>query len=817
MPSTKSGRATGTLTPADIPRPNVGRDPGVAARPATVLIPEIRDPRGQALAAEAGAIGSGVGAQARALDSFSNDLSRVGETFRQIYKARQEAEDRVSIDHGQLRLNQDFEEVVNQKLNSPDTGNPDFPERLDEELKARQESVVAEMKEKGFSFSPDGMQRFQSEAMRLRIGAARRAAVGANNQRVSLLNLRADENVNAIARSAGESGDVDGAIERVNSTVETMRPVLAPDRFKAYVDRSRNLVYETAIDGHIRRGRVDQAQAIVDRVTGFAKPDIGEVGAAIVEESRKRGVDPAIGLAIANVESGLDPTKTNPKSSARGVFQFTRDTARVFGLPEDAGTWTPEMQAASGAALIADNIAALKRGLGADPTPTDVYLAHFLGAPTAVRALRADPGAKIGDVMSPDQIAANAEIRQNGKALPDWNIGELYTWAQQKMRGGMAEANRLIGGRTVTADEAGVPIKSAMVLGHKVHNAATAERSRMRVLFNDDIASIRQTGQPLAINEVAAGNLMPMGELQTWKENREDARAFYDVTNDMNSVPNTEIRRRVETLRPTPGQVGFARQERVFKEAANVADGHIRLRNTDPAASVSDMPQVRQATADLANDPESGEALARLIAARLAAQDQIGIPEDRRSPITKTEAEVLAAPLRDPFIVGHERAVMRELGTLVQEQYGVHADKVFEAVLRANRVRGEMAVQAGHVAKKIGMGQPITLQDARAVDQASEVDAAERAVPPQPPAPAPARQGRRDVNPGRAAARELRANAPPGDKWEPARQKEAEVIPQRAIRSLLDDPSKAADFDVKYGQGKAKQILDKYRKPGGNG
>jgi hypothetical protein len=811
MARMRTGR-DGPLTPADIATPDMARDPGVTARPVAVQVGNPRDPRGEAMAAEA-----------LALRSFSRDMMSISASFEALAEKRQAAEDAIAVDRGQLLLNQRFEPLIQQSLTGPGTGSKTYLRDLDGALAAEQEKVFQEMKEGGYALSPDGQRKFEHAAMQLRIGAARRAAVTANNQRVAQIQLRADDNINDIARLAGATGDIDGAMARVDGTLNTLSTVLAPQVIGAYGDKARKMVLDAAVDGYIRRGRIDKAQALVDRYTGFAKQEAGEVPKAIVTAAQERGVDPAVALAISHVETGgkFDPQAKNPTSTASGLGQFTADTARRLGLPEDASTADVPAQARGLAALTADNIAALRRGLNAEPNPTDIYLAHFLGAPTAVRALKSDPAAKVADVLSDGQIKANANIRFNGKALPDWTVGDLYAWSRSKMGEALAASNSLIEGRTVSEKDAIVPIKDVMQLGHTVHNAATAERSRLRVLMNDDIASIRATGHQVNIDQVAAAHILPQGEFQTWKEAREGAKAYYDATKDMGTVPDTEIRRRIESFRPVPGDAGFARQQKLFNEVSKIGEEHIESRVSDPAGSVSESPLVKEAMKGFnARDPKTWKPL---IDARLAAQDQVGIPEDRRSPITKDEASALAEPLR-MAMPGQERQVLAEIATTTKEQFGEHADKAFEFVLRANRVRKETALIATRIAKKLGLGQKPTREDAADLDNATEIDAADAVMGTRPTPPAAetppggvsrggyldrAMSQREAATPGTGSPTAIRGYEPyqpPGYEPEPGVN-----VPARAVKALREDPSRAADFDKKYGAGTAKKILDKYR------
>src|SRR5690606_17061419 len=147
---------------------------------------------------------------------------------------------------------------------------------------------------------------------------------------------------------------------------------------------------------------------------------------------------------VARVESRFNPSAQAPTSSARGLFQFTRQTwlatLQRHGAAHGLG-WAAEAidREASGrlsiadpalrtqilalrdgpyaassmaAALTADNRAALESRFGRVMEPVDLYLAHFLGSSGAARFLsawEANPD-QAGAAMLPEAAAANRSI-----------------------------------------------------------------------------------------------------------------------------------------------------------------------------------------------------------------------------------------------------------------------------------------------------------------------------------------------------------------------------------------------------------------------
>lgn len=149
------------------------------------------------------------------------------------------------------------------------------------------------------------------------------------------------------------------------------------------------------------------------------------------------GLDiPGIAQQITKVEG----TGKNPASSAEGVGQFTDatwlKTVRA-ARPDLAGQsnadllkmrGNPEFASSMTTVLTAQNAEALQKA-SIDPSPGNVYLAHFLGSDGAIKVLSADPTTPVSTLLSPQAIAANPTVLQ-GKTAAD-----VSQWANQQMTG----------------------------------------------------------------------------------------------------------------------------------------------------------------------------------------------------------------------------------------------------------------------------------------------------------------------------------------------------------------------------------------------
>ena len=179
---------------------------------------------------------------------------------------------------------------------------------------------------------------------------------------------------------------------------------------------------------------------------------------------RQPAAAPAVGDAQAMRTAQIEGTGKNPISSAQGLHQFIDSTfvgtaKKVF--PELANKSPAEILALRGTKLAdgtpiesaleqkfrADNIASLTSA-GIQPTPGNVYLAHFLGAGGARNVLSADPNTPLSQVVSADAIKANPEVL----ALKNKTVGDLQNWANSKFGGepglaaSMTAGNARLGG-----------------------------------------------------------------------------------------------------------------------------------------------------------------------------------------------------------------------------------------------------------------------------------------------------------------------------------------------------------------------------------
>lgn len=142
-------------------------------------------------------------------------------------------------------------------------------------------------------------------------------------------------------------------------------------------------------------------------------PDVEQT---IREAAKAQGIDETTLLAIASVESGLDPKAKNPRSTAGGLFQFVDDTWKGEGF-EGVDKFDPVENSRAGAQFTKKNMDGLEQELGRKPTLEEVYMAHFLGlqgAKDAMKKLQENPDALAKDVFSNAVRKANPNVFKEG-------------------------------------------------------------------------------------------------------------------------------------------------------------------------------------------------------------------------------------------------------------------------------------------------------------------------------------------------------------------------------------------------------------------
>ena len=179
-----------------------------------------------------------------------------------------------------------------------------------------------------------------------------------------------------------------------------------------------------------------------DSIDSFSRAN----GSAGISNSVNSTVNKIIG-----VESNGKSNAQNKDSSAGGQGQFIDSTwlsmikkyrpelargksdSQIIGMKYN-GQLNREMTVA----YTNENAAALNKA-GINSTEGNLYLSHFSGVGTAIKALRANPNAHVSTVYGADAIKANPKVLGGNKT-----IGDVIRWANNHMtsRGNSGQVNK---------------------------------------------------------------------------------------------------------------------------------------------------------------------------------------------------------------------------------------------------------------------------------------------------------------------------------------------------------------------------------------
>lgn len=242
----------------------------------------------------------------------------------------------------------------------------------------------------------------------------------------------------------------DGTKSSVQETASKAGQLPSPEEVKAVRENnSSNAAVNTAVNsgegggggggggaGGMEEPKVGEKSSSSTPITGRGDSSIKDI---ITNAAKKVGLDPKTLLAFAAVESDMNPNAKARTSSAAGLFQFVNKTwkevlskfGRKHGLSPNASPLDPEASSLMAAEYLKQNAKSLST-VKPNPTPTDLYLTHFLGLGGARKFLSIPTDAKPAEMM-PAAANSNRNIffDRNGQAKTSRMV---YSGLDEKIR-----------------------------------------------------------------------------------------------------------------------------------------------------------------------------------------------------------------------------------------------------------------------------------------------------------------------------------------------------------------------------------------------
>ena len=331
-----------------------------------------------------------------------------------------------------------------------------------------------------------------------------------------------------------------------------------------------------------------------------------------------------------------------------------------------------------------------------------------------------------------------------------------------------------------------------------------SRRSELKQQFADDVESVRRTGKGRQVEVDTARKVLEPNQVATYVLDRREAGLEHEASYGLPEMTEAQLDDHLESIAPKPGEANYAMKQKVFDKLwtkVNGDKGLRKLRETDPAESVTDFREV-QAAASQANETDPAS-MVNLVRARLTAQERVGIGAADRRAVTKREARALASPLRG-LEEGESFDVLRQVNDTIKKRYG---DEYSGLVLRGvieqtfkDKTERENFIAAMEDLERQGVVKPSTQRRMR---ERTELDEMQRNLVPPPPERSIGERFRSFID--RYTPQELQdavrgAPAPAASPLKP---------PRGAIDALKRSPGRAQEFEKKYNlpPGGARQFL----------
>lgn len=222
-------------------------------------------------------------------------------------------------------------------------------------------------------------------------------------------------------------------LEDASAPVKPSNPIQQNNHLKNLSEATENLKAGRPVNvAHPVKGEEKQ------KTVNYESMAIPSNAKTIARKAQQEGIDPSVALTIAQLESNFSHTAQPPvgkngkrPSTAHGLFQVLDKSWKGLGGKDRNNV---DEQIRIGLKHIKQADSYMRKSLGREPVAHEQYLGHLLGPGGASAVLKADPNARLIDVVRKyDSKNADAIVGNNG--MSGLTVGQAIGKWEKKWNG----------------------------------------------------------------------------------------------------------------------------------------------------------------------------------------------------------------------------------------------------------------------------------------------------------------------------------------------------------------------------------------------
>lgn len=267
------------------------------------------------------------------------------------------------------------------------------------------------------------------------------------------------------------------------------------------------------------------------------------------------------------------------------------------------------------------------------------------------------------------------------------------------------------------------------------YKASAAQKAEVRTLINNDLAQIRATGTPTALDETLVSTVLGEADYERYVNDRNYAHRAYVATSGIPTMDPSEYEGLLQDYSPVVGSSTFAEDEKLYADIEKAIRRTETERTRRPADAAMKFPEVAEAYAKVAGPerPDPGDVQA-FVALMIERQKTFGLKAGSEAPVPRSWAmqigrQLASLPERAENNLEAVNAAIVEQYTALYQIFGDFTDEVIVHALQTYKGVGPntaelLSAYMGAVAQ----GEDIRVLSG--LDDAAERDAIESVSEP---------------------------------------------------------------------------------------